>query len=83
MFPEFRTASPAFVQQYLDAAAPQVSKAVFLESFDIAHGYKTADLMARSPSGIMARMVAKDGSTAYGKAFSDLTRTKISGVTVA
>lgn len=81
-YPEFRACSSGFIQAFLDAGSLHVSRCVLGEIYDQAHGLKTADLIARSPSGIAARMVAKDDTTTYGKAFSSLIRTRIPGVSV-
>lgn len=81
-YPEFRTATSGFLQKYLDNARVYVSEAVFGTSWNHAHGLKTADLLARSPSGRAARLVAKDETTTYGKALDALTRTRVTGVSV-
>jgi hypothetical protein len=68
-YPEFRTASSAFVQSFLDDAATYLSRDVLGDQYDHAHGLKAAHLIATSPGGVMARMVAKDGTTTYSKAY--------------
>jgi len=81
-YPEFRTASSEFVQAYLDAAAEFVSADVLGTAYDQAHGLKAAHMMAKSPGGVMARLVAKDGSTTYDTQFRELLRSRIAGVSV-
>lgn len=81
-YPEFRTAGPGMLQRYLTQGALHVSAAVLGDCYDQAHGLKTADLLARSPSGRAARLVAKDGTTTYGLAFKELIRSRIPGFSV-
>jgi hypothetical protein len=81
-FPEFRTCSDPFVQSYLDFSERFVSASKLGEQYDLAHGYKTAHLIATAPGGAMAKLVAKDGSTTYGKGFLDILKAKLPGVIV-
>lgn len=82
-YPEFRTASDAFVQAYLDdAAATLVSPAALGTAYDTAHGLATAHLIAVSPAGKNARMVNDDGTTQYGKTLSELMRARVAGISI-
>lgn len=80
-FPEFKTAGDPLIQSCLDQAAAHVSAAVLGALYDEAHGLKAADMLARSPGAIAARLVQKDGSTTYSRQFSDCLRAKVVGVT--
>lgn len=79
-YPEFRTATAGQIQKALDEAALYVSEAVLFDAYEAAHALKAADILARSPSGIMARMVAKDGSTTYSVQFQQLIQTRVCGI---
>ena len=79
-FPELRTAPDDFVQSYLDAAATMVSSAVVGTRYDTLHGLKAAHLIAISPAGVNARLVAKDGTTTYSVAFLQTAQSKVAGV---
>ena len=68
-YPEFRTVGDEFLQCHLDQAERLVSSTVCCNKFDLLHGLKTADLIARSPGGVAAKLLAKDGTTTYGNAF--------------
>ena len=83
-YPEFRTASDAFVSAYLaDAANTVVGQSSQLGlAYDTAHGLATAHLIAVSPAGKTARMVNDDGTTQYGKTLSEMMRARISGVSI-
>lgn len=73
-FPEFQTAVDPLVQSRLDQAGKRMDPGVWADRYEEGHGLLTAHLLALSPYGQMARMVAKDGSTTYGKQFDDLTK---------
>lgn len=82
-YPEFRSSPDPFVQSFLDAAAKMISEAVVGTRYDTLHGLKTADLITRSPGGVNARLIAKDGTTTYGVAFMQVAQSKVAGVMVA
>lgn len=71
-FPEFDTADDALVNAHLDMAEGRVDSEVFGDNYDAAHGYMTAHLLAISPYGNTAKLVAKDGTTTYGKNYEGL-----------
>lgn len=71
-YPEFRNVGDEQVEAYLTNAATQLSQAVIGSQYDLMHGLKTADLIARSPGGVNARLLAKDGTTTYGNAYDKL-----------
>lgn len=83
-YPEFRTASDAFVQAYLDDAAKSlVGPSYDLgDAYDVAHGLATAHLIAVSPAGKNARMVNDDGTTQYGKTLSEMMRARVVGISI-
>lgn len=71
--PEFKGASSALVQVKLADALLRLSPGLFAASFDEAHGWLTAHLLATTPWGMAARLDpkaaamsgAKPGSTIY------------------
>lgn len=71
-YPEFRNVGDEQIAAYLEQAASQLSEAVIGTQYDLVHGLKTADLIARSPGGVNARLLAKDGTTTYGNAYDKL-----------
>ena len=71
-YPEFRNVADEQVESYLTQAGTQLSQAVIGNQYDLMHGLKTADLIARSPGGVNARLLAKDGTTTYGNAYDKL-----------
>lgn len=79
-YPEFRTAPDEFVLSFLAAAETMISAAVVGTRYDQLHGLKAAHLMAISPGSINARLVAKDGTTTYGVAFTQCAQSKVAGV---
>ena len=72
MFPEFVSCDNPLIQQYLDAAALQLNVIYWGTWYDKAHGFKTAHMLCLAPNGQMSRLVAKDGSTTYGRQFEEL-----------
>lgn len=81
-YPEFRTCLDPFVQEYLDRAATMLDQSVCGTRYDLLHGLKAAHLLALSPAGINVRLLAKDGTTTYQRAFQEVLLSKISGVMV-
>jgi hypothetical protein len=71
--PEFKGASSGLVQVKLADALKRLSPGLFGDSFDEAHGWLTAHLLATTPWGMAARLDpkaalmsgAKPGSTIY------------------
>ena len=80
MFPEFATATDALVTPWLNAAAARLSQAVLGAAYDEAHGALAAHMLATSPGGQSARMVAKDGTTTYSKRLDEIKRAFVIGV---
>lgn len=81
-YPEFRTASDAFVNAYLVDAVNLVRGLVLLPVYDTAHGLATAHLIAISPAGKNARMVNDDGTTQYGKTLHEIMLSYVAGVSI-
>lgn len=77
--PEFDALSDALVQLHLDQATRALDARVFGATFDDAVSLHAAELLALSPYGLQARLVAKDGSTTYGKLLERLKRAKAGG----
>lgn len=73
-YPEFRTAGDALVQACLDEATLELDAGQWGTNLDTAQGLKAAHKIATSPGGQMSRLVQKDGSTCYSKAFATLQR---------
>jgi hypothetical protein len=82
-FPEFEPASKAMVEQAIDEAGRNVDAEVFDDKTDDAIRWKAAHLLAISPFGQQARLIAKDGSTTYGTHFTALARSVTPGFRVA
>lgn len=77
-FPEFTAADAGLVQAKLDEADRQIDRTVW-DDPGLAHllgddgqGYLAAHLLALSPFGNAAAMVAKDGSTTFEKHYKRL-----------
>jgi hypothetical protein len=81
-YPEFRTASDAFVQAYLDDAAKMVSTYALGDAYDVGHGLACAHLIAISPAGKNARMTNDDGSTQYGNTLKNLALERVAGISL-
>lgn len=64
-YPEFRTAADGLVQAVLDEVATEIDATVYRDKYDVAHGMKTAQRLARSPFGKNARLSQDDGSTTW------------------
>ena len=82
-YPEFKTCQDPFLQSFLDAAATMISEAVVGTRYDTLHGLKAAHLIALSPAGVNARLVAKDGTTTYGNMFREVAQSKVAAVMTA
>lgn len=78
-WPEFTATPDALVQPALDEAARSVDPRLFAAQTDDAVGWLAADLIARSPGGENARLVAKDGTTTYGDRFRVIARGRAGG----
>lgn len=64
-FPEFGQTDLSLITATLNDAALQVDTNVFTRFSGTYHGYLTAHMLALSPFGQGARLVAKDGTTTY------------------
>ena len=83
MFQEFRAWPAEVVTSYLNQAAARIDATLFPAlSYDEYHGNLAAHLMATSPAGISARLVAKDGHTTYEGRLEELRRTFVTPVTI-
>lgn len=82
-FPEFEPASKSMIEAALDEAERNVDAELFADKTDDAIRWKAAHLLAISPFGQQARLIAKDGSTTYGKQFWALARSVTPGFRVA
>lgn len=71
-YPEFRSAERDLLQAKLDAAEPQVDSEVWGDKTDQGVELTAAHLLAISPFGQNARLVAKDGSTTYSKRLREM-----------
>lgn len=87
-FPEFRTAEMGLVNAKLSEAYQQIDLSVWDTGANgpksgIGQGYLTAHLLALSPFGQNARMVAKNGTTTYWVHYKNLQRQVCQGFRVA
>jgi Protein of unknown function (DUF4054) len=82
-YPEFVPAGGALANACLLEAAATIDQATYGNLYDTAQGALAAHLLAISPAGQMARLVAKDGSTTYRKRFLELQRAATCGGNVA
>lgn len=88
--PEFKGANSELVQIKLADALVRLSPALFGDSFDEAHGWKTAHLLASTPWGMAARLdpklvqlgLAPFGSTIYSAALHALAVESGAGIGV-
>jgi len=78
-FPEFAKASPELVDAKLAEAARRIAPDVWKEKTDDGIGYLAAHLLAVSPFGQQARLVAKDGGTVYEETYKQIKREVASG----
>ena len=84
-FPEFKEAAKSgtdMLSAALNDAALLIDPAVWGTLAGQGHGFLTAKRLALSPFGQQARMVAKDGSTTYGKHYDELVQIVGSGFRV-
>ncbi len=79
-YPEFAGTGPDLVEAKLAEADLQVDAAVWGDQADIGHGLVAAHLLATSPFGENARMVAKDGTTTYGTRLETMQRRVAKGL---
>jgi hypothetical protein len=82
-YPEFNPASDAVVTAALADAVPYIDPGLFSTDTDQAVGLKAAHILAISPFGQNARLVAEDGSTTYAKALEPLVRARAGGPWIA
>jgi hypothetical protein len=87
-FPEFRNAEAGLVVAKLSEAYQQIDLSVWDTGANgpksgLGQGYLTAHLLALSPFGQNARMVAKDGTTTYLTHYRNLQRQVCQGFRVA
>lgn len=82
-FPEFEPASKAMIESAIAEAGRNVDADIFDTKTDDAIRWKAAHLLAISPFGQQARLSSKDGSTTYGKRFTELARSMTPGFRVA
>jgi hypothetical protein len=82
VYPEFNGARDPLVQASLDFAAIEVDAEVWGTKTDHGIGLLAAHYLALSPYGQNARMVAKDGSTTYGKSYESLRDSVAAGLRI-
>jgi hypothetical protein len=80
--PEFKTGDTGMIAAALNDAALRIDASVWGPSAGEGHYYLTAHKLAISPFGQNARLVAKDGTTTYGKEFDRLSKLMGSGFRV-
>lgn len=83
-FPEFGAVDSPLLQAKLDEANRRIDRGLW-DAFtqplgDDGQGYLAAHLLALSPFGNAAKMVAKDGTTTYEKHWRRLMITVTSGI---
>lgn len=67
----------------INEATLQIDPAVFRQNTDTAIGYLAAHLLAIDPQGGNTRLVAKDGTTTYGRQFEALRLAMTVGIAVS
>lgn len=87
-FPEFISATDAFVQAYLDKANLRIDRSVWDSDpnrlfGDSGQGYMAAHMMALSPMGMGAKLVDSKGNTTYKTHYDELALSVSSGFRVA
>jgi len=82
-FPFFANVNPLMVAVVIQEATNQVDASVFRQNTDAAIGYLAAHLLAIDPQGSDTRLVAKDGSTMYGKMYENLRLAMTVGIAVS
>lgn len=82
-FPEMDKATDALVQAKLDQAIRRLDASVWGDTLADGQLYLAAHLVAISPFGRNAKLVAKDGSTIYGEIYERLAKAAASGFRVA
>lgn len=73
-FPEFAATDLSLITATLGDAGNQIDNNVWGFLAGVGHGYLTAHMLALSPFGQAARLVAKDGTTTYQTHFNRLVR---------
>lgn len=81
-FPEFSDAGQALVEAKLAEAERNIDIEVWGDQAEDGVCYLAAHLICTSPSGVMARLVSKDGSTTYLKRFKQMSMEVSSGYRV-
>ncbi len=79
-FEEFSETDRPNVQAKLDEAALDIDQTVWGTRATKGHGYLTAHLLAMSPMGNAAKLVAKDGTTTYETHYKRLLRIVTAGI---
>lgn len=79
-FPEFGEVDHPLLQAKLDEASREIDAGVWLTRADDGQGYLAAHLLAMSPMGNAAKLVAKDGSTTYETHYKRLVRVVTAGI---
>ena len=82
-FPYFRNVNPQLVAAVLAEATLQIDPGTFGIQTQAAIGYLAADILARDPQGGDTRLVAKDGTTEYGKLYDRIREEVVVGVVVS
>lgn len=78
--PEFVNIPDATIQAALDDAALRLSPALLGTSFDEAHMWFAAHLLAQAPWGYAARLKGtEDGSTVYSQAYQRIVNERGAG----
>lgn len=82
-FPEFEPAGKPLIDSKIADARLRIDAEVWDLKTDLGVKYLAAHLLALSPFGQQSRLVAKDGSTTYGKTHMMMVREVTSGFRVA
>jgi hypothetical protein len=82
-FPEFEPAGRTLVDSKIADARLRIDASVWDLKTDLGVKYLAAHLLALSPFGQQARLVAKDGSTTYGRMHATMVREVTAGFRVA
>lgn len=78
-FPEFEPAGEGLIAAKIAAGALQVDAGLWGEKADLGVELTAAHLLALSPFGQQARLIAKDGTTTYGNRLHVMQRQVASG----
>ena len=71
-FPEFANVPDALVSAQLADTILEINASVWKECTSQGHGLLTAHRLSLSPWGQGVKLVSKDGTTTYGKQYSEL-----------